>query len=396
VPITIYCSPCFSVYIVRQKTSFRFVALPVQNFFPCVILRVEDYSDVPTFLYSSVSKIYLIAVFPFSCLQSCLATKTLGGVLRCDPEVMKPSAKTPDDVNQVRPADINVIAAMGDSITASFINYDDDPYNVYPGNSYVIGGDETLEKHISVANILRVFNPSIVGMSHGTGYDNTVFNVAVSGRTSMDIPRQAEELIHRMKARGVRLRDDWKLISIFIGTNDLGELRCYSKEVREIYKTKLEEGISLLRSNLNRTIVSIVSMWNPELTIDARSLIEEGWAFFYFTCFMSKIRFHFVAYELQNERRFDHKDFTVVVQGFMDDIKDAFRNKSGEYDKSFYASDVFHLSKYGNAVVGKFLWNNLIEPVDQKTTKADLGNDDFPIKCPSKVCLYVFYTPCLK
>ncbi|VDM64608.1 unnamed protein product [Angiostrongylus costaricensis] len=240
-----------------------------------------------------------VADFDLS-LGAHISTKTLGGVLRCDPEVMKPSAKTPDDVNQVRPADINVIAAMGDSITASFIiclkvaelsrNYDDDLYNVYPGNSYVIGGDETLEKHISVANILRVFNPSIVGMSHGTGYDNTVFNVAVSGRTSMDIPRQAEELIHRMKARGVRLKDDWKLISIFIGTNDLGELRCYSKE------------------------------------------------------------------------------------------------KRGEYDKSFYASDIFHLSKYGNAVLAKFLWNNLIEPVDRKTTKANLGNDDFPIMCPPKVC----------
>ncbi|KHJ75467.1 hypothetical protein OESDEN_24917 [Oesophagostomum dentatum] len=33
-----------------------------------------------------------------------------------------------------------------------------------------------------------------------------------------------------------------------------------------------------------------------------------------------------VAYEIQNERHFDSKDFTVVVQGFMDEIYDAFRN----------------------------------------------------------------------
>uniref|UniRef100_A0A0K0DEI3 ANF_receptor domain-containing protein n=1 Tax=Angiostrongylus cantonensis TaxID=6313 RepID=A0A0K0DEI3_ANGCA len=101
-------------------------------------------------------------VFDFGIsLEAHTPTKTLGGVLRCDPEVMKPSAKTPDDVNQVRPADINVIAAMGDSITASFMfslvaslsrNYHDDPYLLYPGNSYVTGGDETLEKHISVTS----------------------------------------------------------------------------------------------------------------------------------------------------------------------------------------------------------------------------------------------------
>ncbi|KAJ1358517.1 hypothetical protein KIN20_016961 [Parelaphostrongylus tenuis] len=272
--------------------------------------------------------------------------ETLGGVLRCDPEVMKPSAKTPEDVNHVRPADINVIAAMGDSMTVAAYsgNYDDDPIDIYPGNSYAIGGDETLEKHITLANILRIFNPKIVGMSHGTGYGGTVFNVAVNGQTSMDIPRQAHELIRRMEAEGVRLREDWKLISIFIGTNDLQELRCFTKEKpisRDIYKMNLAEGISILRSNLNRTIVSIVSMWNPQLAIDAKSIIQEGKRMECGDDFVRKRdalskEYRMVAYELQNERQFDHEDFTVVVQGFMDDIKDSFRNKNGEYDTSFY------------------------------------------------------------
>ncbi|KAK6038809.1 hypothetical protein COOONC_23686 [Cooperia oncophora] len=92
-----------------------------------------------------------------------------------------------------------------------------------------------------------------------------------------------------------------------------------------------------------------------------------------------------VSYEIQNEKKFDHPDFTVVVQGFMDDIMDAFRNKEGKYDKSFYAADMFHLSKYGNAVLGKFLWNTMLEPVGKKTTKADLGDDSAPLKCPTKV-----------
>ncbi|PIO55205.1 hypothetical protein TELCIR_23409 [Teladorsagia circumcincta] len=58
--------------------------------------------------------------------------------------------------------------------------------------------------------------------------------------------------------------------------------------------------------------------------------------------------------------------------------------KKGDYDKSFYAADMFHLSKYGNAVLGKFLWNTMLEPVGKKTTKADLGDDSAPLKCPSK------------
>ncbi|KAK6009479.1 hypothetical protein OSTOST_25585, partial [Ostertagia ostertagi] len=69
--------------------------------------------------------------------------KSLGGVLNCDPDVMKPSTVKSD--------------------------------------------------------ILREFNSAIVGASHGEGYDNTEFNVGVSGRTSLDMPRQAQDLIDRMR-----------------------------------------------------------------------------------------------------------------------------------------------------------------------------------------------------
>ncbi|VDM76520.1 unnamed protein product [Strongylus vulgaris] len=120
--------------------------------------------------------------------------KTLGGELHCNPDMMKPSVEVPDDVNNVRPADLKVIAAMGDSITVS-------------------------------------------------------------------------------------LMDDWKIVTIFIGTNDLEKLRCNTEEEpvsRDDYKLNLIQTISILRENLNRTIVSIVSMWNSQLVLDAKSLIDDG------------------------------------------------------------------------------------------------------------------------
>ncbi|KAK6046662.1 hypothetical protein COOONC_15833, partial [Cooperia oncophora] len=179
-------------------------------------------------------------------------------------------------------------------------NFQDDTSQVYPGNSFAIGGDETLREHITLANIFREFNPSIVGASHGDNYDNNSFNVAISGRTSSDMPRQAQDLIDRMKNKGIRMAEDWKLITIFIGTNDFGKLLCvesctstfllsfatycdnsicfsslFKQETtsREEYKSKIEEAISLLRSNTKRTIVSIVSIWNSQLIYDAASLI---------------------------------------------------------------------------------------------------------------------------
>ncbi|PIO57376.1 hypothetical protein TELCIR_21217, partial [Teladorsagia circumcincta] len=79
--------------------------------------------------------------------------------------------------------------------------------------------------------ILRKFNSAIVGASRGEGLYNTELNVAVSGRTSLDLPRQALDLIDRIRNRldKGRLLNDWKLVTIFIGTNDIGKLRCIEK-----------------------------------------------------------------------------------------------------------------------------------------------------------------------
>ncbi|KHJ98408.1 hypothetical protein OESDEN_01616 [Oesophagostomum dentatum] len=140
-------------------------------------------------------------------LEERIAMKTLGGILNCDPEVMKPSSSVPADVNKVRPADIKAIAAMGDSITVASLskNYEDErEWEIYPGNSYAMGGDGPLKQQISTGKILREFNSKLVGLSHGKGYDDTVFNVAVGGMTSEDLPRQARELISRMKSKKVR------------------------------------------------------------------------------------------------------------------------------------------------------------------------------------------------
>ncbi|WKY11592.1 hypothetical protein Q1695_003289 [Nippostrongylus brasiliensis] len=337
--------------------------------------------------------VLIIVVLSLMHYRRARATKTLGGVLRCGADAMKPSPSVPTDVNRVRPADIKVIAAMGDSIMVGSWapNYVDDKSIIVPGNSFAIGGDQTLKEHITLANVMREFNPSLIGASHGYGYDNTEFNVAFSGMTSLDMPRQAKELIKRMKKRKVSLTDDWKMITIFIGTNDIGKYRC--KKGKEPvsgkqYRIALEEALGILRHSLNRTIVSIVSIWNSQLVYDAESLIDTGKRM---ECGDDYIRkrdklteeYRKILYALQDEKKFDHEDFTVVVQSFMDDIYDAFRNSRGVYDKSFYGADVFHISKYGNAVLGKFLWNNLLEPVGKKTTKADLGNDDAPLLCPT-------------
>lgn len=41
----------------------------------------------------------------------------------------------------------------------------------------------------------------------------------------------------------------------------------------------------------------------------------------------------------------------------------------GSADVSLFAPDCFHFSEYGHAVVGKNLWNNMLQPVGQKVRR---------------------------
>ena len=49
------------------------------------------------------------------------------------------------------------------------------------------------------SDILKQVNPNLHGLSHGTGESERGFNVAVGGMTCEDLPRQAAELVYKIK-----------------------------------------------------------------------------------------------------------------------------------------------------------------------------------------------------
>ncbi|EPB73681.1 hypothetical protein ANCCEY_07233 [Ancylostoma ceylanicum] len=156
---------------------------------------------------------------------------SVGGFFDCDRDSMKPSPSDPDDVNKVRPADIKSIGALGDSITAGYKskNFDYEPDGTYMGNSFITGADEPLEQHATIANILRKFNPNLEGLSYSIPAERAGFNVAFPGANSSQLPTQAETLVELFRKEEPNLSKSWKLIFIFIGTNDAGSLRCHYK-----------------------------------------------------------------------------------------------------------------------------------------------------------------------
>jgi len=69
-------------------------------------------------------------------------------------------------VHRLRPSDIKVVGAMGDSLTASLGSFAQTILGLlveFRGRSFSHGGDLNLESLVTMPNILKKFNPSIKG-----------------------------------------------------------------------------------------------------------------------------------------------------------------------------------------------------------------------------------------
>jgi hypothetical protein len=81
--------------------------------------------------------------------------------------------------------------------------------------SFVPGGESTWRKYLTLPNILKEFNPKLVGYSTGDSLSfmkDSKFNVAEPIAMNRDLVFQAQLLIRRMKAdHSVDFYKDWKV-----------------------------------------------------------------------------------------------------------------------------------------------------------------------------------------
>ncbi|KAF1751626.1 hypothetical protein GCK72_018180 [Caenorhabditis remanei] len=299
-----------------------------------------------------------------------------------------PQEAYPDDVNSVKPHHIRVIGAMGDSLTigSRAQNVFDELQSQYPGNAYFTGMDAEVDGHLTIYNIFRVIaeetGNKLFGGSTGVGYgDNAGLDVAIGGMKSDNILNQATRLVQKIREnKEIDIEKDWKLVSLWIGTNDVGNLGYRTEEPIPVdeYKANIEKGLSYLKENLPRTIVTVIAMFPPQLLQEAQSILKTG------KRPDSEERqrkrdvlsdgYRNASYEMQNEGKFNDKNFTVVVQPFATEYTDAYVDQQGNHNSAFYALDLFHLSKLGHAIIAKQYWQNLFEPVGSKTKRANFGD----------------------
>nr|XP_035946060.1 phospholipase B1, membrane-associated [Halichoerus grypus] len=321
-----------------------------------------------------------------------------------------PSNGVPTSVHELRPGDIKVVAAMGDSLTTALGAQPSNSSNLptsWRGLSWSIGGDGILDTHTTLPNILKKFNPHILGFSTGTLQETAGLNVAVEGARARDMPTQARDLVERMKNHPeINLESDWKLITLFIGSNDICHY-CENPEAPSAgeYIQHIQEALDIFYEELPRAFINVVEVMelaglhqgqggkcdpplaaqsnctclrrSQENPLELQELKQVNWNF---QSGISRL-----SYEPQYLQR---EDFAVVVQPFFQNTLVPL-NSRGSVDLTFFSEDCFHFSERGHAEMAIALWNNMLEPVGQKTTSNNFTHSRTKLKCPSPESPYL-------
>ncbi|KAK2856052.1 hypothetical protein Q5P01_004787 [Channa striata] len=331
-------------------------------------------------------------------------------------EDFSPSDSTPTSVHELRPGDIKVVAAVGDSLTAGN-GIASTPHNIldvisqYRGLSWSVGGDGNLTTVTTLPNILKHFNQNLTGYSVGKGKQDTneaFLNQAVAGAKSRDIPSQVRALVARMKNDSkINFKSDWKVITIFIGGNDLCDY-CYNSLLHSVqnYINNVRESLDYLHKEVPRALVNLIE---PLEIIQLREMHAHNslkcptWLVkILCPCVIlpkakseallrleDLIRSYQTSlHKLVESSRYDTRsDFTVVIQPFFREIRVP-RLPDGRPDRSFFSADCFHLSQKAQTRMARSLWNNMLEPLGNKTSVQDF-TADVTLKCPTEASPYI-------
>ncbi|XP_049820402.1 phospholipase B1, membrane-associated isoform X2 [Aethina tumida] len=322
------------------------------------------------------------------------------------------SKTRPTSVHQLRPGDIDVIGAIGDSLsvgvglTATKISQ---VYYPNRGLSPTAGGQSNWREFLTVANILKEFNPKLKGYAEEASlntHKQAQFNVAQTGAMSMDVPHMTRLLVKRIKSHPyVNFEEDWKLISLMIGPNDFCLNICYQPDLNEVlekHRRDLIKTLRILRDSIPRTFVMLVPAPNLKTLIEFTNrpvqcylnqllvcpcLIGERFKKFRPDFIELMTKWQNIELEVADLEEFDTDTFTVAVQPFTRNMGFP-KTPDNMTDYTFLSEDCFHFSQKGNAMIANSLWNNLLQPVGRKQITETRLFDYFI--CPTEENPYIF------
>ncbi|KAF3845020.1 hypothetical protein F7725_008183, partial [Dissostichus mawsoni] len=194
------------------------------------------------------------------------------------------------------------------------------------------------------------------------------------------IPGQIRKLIDTMKNdTTVDFENDWKLVTLFIGGNDLCQY-CNDRATLSLqnYSLHMKTSLNMFYQEVPKIILNIVEILEIEglRKIKKDSLGCSVLQPLICPCFLQTTedspelaeikRFNRdLQYETENVAYGggydDREDFAVVVQPFFRNTIIPM-NAEGRPDTTYFSVDCFHFSERGHADMASALWNNMEHP----------------------------------
>ncbi|XP_051908702.1 phospholipase B1, membrane-associated isoform X2 [Hippocampus zosterae] len=331
---------------------------------------------------------------------------------------MSPSPSAPSSVELVKAGDIKVVAALGDSLTTAIGANATTVLGIpieFRHVSWSIGGYGSYEDVITLPNIIKLFNPNLLGAArgktlHGMEADlgQTGLNLAVTGQNTFNLPGQTRHLIDTLRSfEGLNFEQDWKLLTILMGMNDICDY-CKDKALfsPENFIHYMTVSLEMLMNEVPRMIVNVVQILPMQTLREVQKptpgcLLQRSFC----SCLIEPVARsaelrELVELNLEFQRRleallladrFFRDDFAVVLQPFLKQA-DPPRLPSGKIDMSFFTHDCFHFTIKGHEELAKGLWNNMFQPEGGKTVVSSFS-DPITLVCPPMEHPYIFTRP---
>ncbi|KAH8324831.1 hypothetical protein KR074_007051 [Drosophila pseudoananassae] len=330
------------------------------------------------------------------------------------------SSSPPTSIERLRPGDIDIIAAFGDSISAGngiLSNNALDMINEFRGLTFSGGGMSTWRRYLTLPNILKVFNPDLYGFSVRNSlvvnHRLSRLNIAEPMVMSRDLPFEARVLIDLMRRDPkVDMKRHWKLLTIFVGNNDICSDMCHwdkPESFLDQHANDLRQALRLLRDHVPRLLVNLLVVPNiPKVLSTISQLPLQCYMVHRVGCHClvdqtlnstqlrerkrTVLRMQQLEMDIARQPEFQRDDFAVVAHPLISNIQGP-TLPDGSTDWRIFSHDCFHFSQRGHAIIANLLWNSMLLPVEQRPRPVNMPDPFEHVMCPSQEQPYFVVRP---
>ncbi|XP_017046497.1 phospholipase B1, membrane-associated [Drosophila ficusphila] len=320
------------------------------------------------------------------------------------------SSDPPTSVERLRPGDIDIIAAFGDSLSAGngiLSNNFIDMINEFRGLAFSGGGVADWRRFVTLPNILKVFNPQLYGFAVSNSlvvnHRSSRLNIAEPMVMSRDLPFQARVLVDLLRRDPrVDMKRHWKLLTVYVGNNDICSDLCHwdsPQAFLDQHARDLRQALRLLRDHVPRLLVNLIGVPNIPQVLGTMTHVP-------LQCFVvhrvgchclvndrlnrtqlaerrqTLLRWQQLDVEIARLPEFHRPDFAVVAHPLLTNIT-APKLPDGQTDWRFFSHDCFHFSQRGHAIISNLLWNSMLLPDDQKPRPSVIPRLFERVVCPT-------------